>query len=363
VSMGMRRGLLCAFGQAAAKSGAVGCCVGLLWWLCPAVGLAAPWRIAFERESSVGVPGSQAVWVAHEGGQNQRRLGQGADPLLSPNGRLVAASAAAGSRGTLVIYSTAGGRPRRYFPYVAPFPSYGQARPLAWSPDSRFLAVRTQYAPGNSVPGLYVIDTRNRSLHRIAIGWAPEASFAPRLPDRLVFGSGLPNSGVYVARPDGHRRRRLVAHGESPAWGPRAIAYTVANVGSALTNPGEVNQIWLVAPDGTNRRQLTDGPAGANGINPSMYWSPTGAWLLAQYFNQTKGVWEPWLVSLAGGGGAAVAVEGCYVGTAGFSRDGGSMLISQSPDCGLPEISALPVWAGPSHVLISDAFIPIEGIG
>jgi hypothetical protein len=52
-------------------------------------------------------PGVPQVWLAGRNGVHPRRLGEGIQPLLSPSGRLVAASAVQGPR-ALHIYSRPG---------------------------------------------------------------------------------------------------------------------------------------------------------------------------------------------------------------------------------------------------------------
>ena len=56
-------------------------------------------------------PGVPQVWLAGVTGAHPRRLGEGDQPLLSPNGHLVAAMAIEGPR-ALIVYCSAGGASR-----------------------------------------------------------------------------------------------------------------------------------------------------------------------------------------------------------------------------------------------------------
>ena len=77
---------------------------------------------------------NETVWIARANGEQAHRLGHGSQPLLAPSGSTVAASAT-GSGAALLVYGL-GSPTRRYFKL-----SKVEAVALAWSPDSRYLAV------------------------------------------------------------------------------------------------------------------------------------------------------------------------------------------------------------------------------
>src|ERR1700722_11692765 len=144
--------------------------------------------------------------------------GLGELPLMAPNGRGVAAELTPPSTGVLAIYSLVAGRTQRY-------PSIGLVgTPLAWSPDSRYLAVRVQ----GGHDGLYVIDTKFGSTTFIGPSTYPTASFAPTLPDRLAYSLGVvpESANVLTAAPDGSGTRELTHNNRSahPVWGRDGIA-------------------------------------------------------------------------------------------------------------------------------------------
>src|SRR5271154_6159372 len=87
---------------------------------------------------------SPVVWVANGAGQEPQRLGPGNEPLVAPNGHSVPATLfGTGPNGemgpALAIYSTIGARTVEYFSVQT-----STATALAWSPDSRYLAVFLQ---------------------------------------------------------------------------------------------------------------------------------------------------------------------------------------------------------------------------
>jgi hypothetical protein len=122
-------------------------------------------------------------------------------------------------------------------------------------------------------PGLNVADLE--FYDGISSDWSPDGS-------HLVFGAqtaaepGDP-PGLYVERADGTNRHLIVQPeigAVSAQWSPTGdlIAFT-----SKLRAGG---QVWVVAPDGTGLRQLTDGSDGSTSIVPM--WSPDGQALTFQ---------------------------------------------------------------------------------
>ena len=90
------------------------------------------------------------------------------------------------------------------------------AQPVAWSPESRYLAVELfgNY-PGkhDHDSGLAIIDTTTFRAKTIARGSLCGASFSPAQPDRLVFGLAPPGTyclsghvNVFAVDPDGFQR-------------------------------------------------------------------------------------------------------------------------------------------------------------
>jgi len=134
------------------------------------------------------------------------------------------------------------------------------ATPLAWSPDSRYLAVLLQTDGRHLIgTGLAVIDTTTMTAGTVATGVIRGASFAPSGPDRLVYGQARSQQiedavNLYTVNPDGSDRRQLTSDGDSlrPLWTPRGIVYdreTRRRVGASAY------QLWLL--HGGHSTQLT----------------------------------------------------------------------------------------------------------
>jgi hypothetical protein len=198
------------------------------------------------------------VFVTGPGGTH--RLGSGQEPSVAPDGLLIAASGL-GARGPgLTLYATATGRLHSFFS------DSGLAYPLAWSPDSRYLAVFLS-GTARSATGLVVIDTATMTTTSIATGVIRGASFAPSGPDRLVYGyaSTLPNTAdvnLYAVNPDGSAREQLTADGDSlyPLWTVKGVVY-FRETRSADAVPASM-QLGLLHPAGSTQLTNMRFPAG-----------------------------------------------------------------------------------------------------
>jgi hypothetical protein len=238
------------------------------------------------------------VWLASGDGRDRRHMGTGIQPLLSPDGSLIATSSTGTGGAALTLYSASGKVRRRYFNAAR-----ATATALAWSPDSRYLAV----ALGSTDPaddaasGLAVIDAGTLSETLVAHGPIDGASFAPDGSDRLAYASA--SSQALAARVDVHAvgpgatgasRVQLTHDGRSlnPVWGADGIAFDRERVRNAAE---PAYQIWLMRPDGSDPQQLTHLriPPLANGLVP-IDVSGDGSRVLAEYEGQDTS--EAWLL-------------------------------------------------------------------
>ena len=219
-----------------------------------------------------------------------------------------------------MLVATAGGRPRLLV--------RGVARPV-WSPDSTRIAV------------LQDLDERRRALLSIAIetgerktvarGAIDDVSFSPR-GDEIAYARGevFGNVDVYVADADGGGERRVTHGGESayPVWGPREIAF-------ARIVPYRgwgAHEIWLVRPNGGERRLLAKTPPsllgqGIVGLVP-VAWSADGRALLAGLANEFGLV--PFAVDPQTGSVSRIGDYSYHASPDGLSHDGRFVLVSDS---------------------------------
>ena len=290
-----------------------------------------PVRIAFVT-SSAAKPESQ-VWTALIDGAERRPLGPGEQPVLAPDGLSVAAGlfGAGLEKGpSLAIYPTSAARPVTFGNLEKQ-----NAVPLAWSPDSRYLAVMlvsTAVKGFVKQSGLAILDTTTGSLRTIASGIVYGASFDPGGSDRVVFGLARGQSlsarvNLYIAQASGARLRRLTSDGRSlnPVWGPKFIVYDRERL---RRNDAPVYQLWLRRSGGARPRRLTSirVPSLVSGLTP-LGFSADGLRLLAEFVGQDTS--EAWTVRVPSGHARRVRVKGRPVVGGGISSDGSLLLVAE----------------------------------
>lgn len=316
-------------------------------------------RLAFAKTGRTG----DVVWVADLAGTHPHRLGPGDVPLVSPSGRAVAA-ALSGSKSALVVYGP-GSERHTFFRS-----SRVGAQPVAWSLESRYLAVELfgNY-PGkhDHDSGLAIIDTTTFRAQTISRGSLCGASFSPAQPDRLVFGLAPPGTyclsghvNVFAVDPDGSQRRQLTTDGRSlnPVWGPTQIAFDREQLRGGQAAPAY--QIWLMNPNGSGRKQVTHTkvPTLLEGLVP-MQFSADGARLLTQLVGQDTS--ETWTIEVASAKVRQLTVRGVSVTAGGLSQDGTTVLVDYNgllnpPSAGTVE--TVPFTGGRATVLVKGAGFP-----
>jgi hypothetical protein len=319
-------------------------------------------RLAYLTETATSVG---KVWIASANGTERKLLGVGQQPLLAPDGQLVAVSLF----GTIDGVQETGPAIGLYPASGAPIVDYlkleeGIATPLAWSQDSAYLAVYMQstktvgVADGSS---LDVIDTTTGTVTTIAKGAIYGASFAHNGSDTLVFGLSHSESltvgvNLYESEPDGAGLHRLTSDGHSlnPVWGPRYIAFDHEH--ARKLSPED--QIWLDTPSGVLARKLTHIPLSplVQGLVP-LAFSVEGEKLLAAFEGEdTTGAYA---VNVANG--RVHQIEGAHgesVMGAGISSDGRTLLIDEGSFEAPPShgrISTIRFAGGRPRVLVKHA--------
>lgn len=318
-----------------------------------------PAKLAYLTETASSTP---RVWVAAANGSDRKLLGTGQEPLLSPNGQSVAVSLFGTASGgqesgpALGIYPTSGAAIADYLSLETV-----TATALAWSPDSRYLAV---YAQSNQTAGiaaassLDVIDTQTGTLTTIAHGAIYGASFARDGSDKLVFAmahslSESAATNLYVSEAGGAGMHSITSDGRSlfPVWGPTYIAYDRER----MRHLSPEYQIWLATSTGVRVRKLTRIRVGAlvQGLVP-LAFSADGSRLLAEFEGQDTS--NAYAVSVASGRARGIMVHAQTVQGAGISSDGSTLLIDvgsfeQAPSSG--RIDTIPFAGGHPKVLVA----------
>lgn len=331
-----------------------------------ATGLVAPpgpGRIAYVTSSET--QPEPRVWTALANGAEPRLLGPGDEPLIAPNGSTVAAGllGAGVEKGpSLALYPTAGGSPATFGSLATQ-----SAMPVAWSPDSRFVAVVLFSSAVKNVAkksGLGIIDTSTGTLRTIASGIIYGASFAPDGSDRVVFGRATAQTleskvNLYVAAASGGALKRITSDGRSlnPVWGPRQIAYDRERL---RRNDAPVYQIWLRGPSAGAARQLTSIRVRSlvSGLAP-LGFSANGQRLLAEFGGQDTS--EAWTVQVPSGRARRVQVKGRPVVAGAISRDGSRLLVFEGGFEGPAQpdnVVSVPFAGGAPTLLVAHAAQP-----
>lgn len=236
--------------------------------------------LVFERGSYKG-----QVWTARDDGSGQRRLVQGDNPHISPDGTLV--SYVTGKQTTLLkVIPAAGGTARTLL-------TDWRGGPFDWSADGRWIV--TAGGPEIGTQKLYLIDVPAGTSRVLATGSFSNASFSPAgdqvVYDRSAAQTAFPRVDLYIAPVAGGPARALTTdhHSLNPLWGPTQIAFShwARPTGRHRNEDGPKWNLWLISPDGTGTRALTKRrvPWLLTGLMATS-WSADGTRLLSQFGGQ-----------------------------------------------------------------------------
>jgi Tol biopolymer transport system component len=266
------------------------------------------------------------IWVANDDGSGARRLIAGALPHLSPDGQTITFVANINAdRPELRAMPVAGGPART----IMTSWRYGV---FAWSANSRYIAA--QAGPLNGAQRLVLIDLAAGTSRTLAKGFFSGASFS-HASDQLVYSQVasdreiFPRANLEIAPVAGGPSHTLTNDGHSlyPVWGPTQIAYVryTKPTGRHRHEDGPKYNLWLIAPDGSGRHQLTHDrvPFLLSGLTPTA-WSADGTRLLAEFGGQDTAYAVT--VNPASGRERVVGKASQGIVGTGLSRDGSTIL-------------------------------------
>jgi hypothetical protein len=193
---------------------------------------------------------------------------------------------------------------------------------------------------GGEQPELLVINASSGAVATITAGNFLGASFAPALPDRLVYARATVDqldAGrvlLFTADADGRHQRAITHAGlaADPSWGARGIVFArLEQLGTHTRSPRY--QLWEVQPAGSGLHQLTHivaGPPARGAAASPLSISASGTRIVANFFSPTLSTIETWTVGLAHTHPVVrrLVLHGRQFIAQGISRDGRTLLVS-----------------------------------
>lgn len=311
--------------------------------------------------------GGQSFSVSSPSGGAARALGDASQALLSPDGTRVLALSTGQSRATLTLYPTSDRGVARVIAQLgAPRFLPDGARLRSWSPDSRYVSLTAnELSTAGEESALLVLDVHTGHVRTIATGDFLGASFAPALPDRLVYSDASVaqlddnESLLYETEANGGRTRELTRSGlaSAPVWGAHGIVFAkLLRLGSESSSP--LYALWQIEPSGRGLQRLggfASGPPDAGSSGAALWLSADGDRLVGDFYSPYSPFQqvEVWALDLAGRHRSArrMRVAGATIVAEGISRNGKAILLKERTS-GAGEIVSLD-WNGTRQRLLA----------
>jgi Tol biopolymer transport system component len=185
-----------------------------------------------------------------------------ASPEPSPNGRKIVYEDAESTRAVIAVID-ADGTHRRVLT-----PSGFQGQP-AWSPDGRWIVFERDAGSGDN--GVWLMRSDGSGLRRLTrnphagmeCGCDTDPAFSPdgrRISFVRVRAESSGQGALFVMDRNGRHPRRITSWRLDPgikhAWKPDGSRIMVSS--NAHPQPGESSNLYVLRPDGTGLRALTD---------------------------------------------------------------------------------------------------------